>query len=262
MSVISFKGVNQVLNVVSGLASVESTTVYPRGVLIVTSSGSLRLGDGSTAGGTSVGTESSVAYADVTGKPTTLAGYGITDAISTTGGAITNDITVADGKGFGSATALAGKLIPTAGTGYNGPSTSDLVLGSQHGIGVFLDPGNDDSGSAFTIWSNLNPYSDTPGESNYKLKLNGDTGNLGIAGRVTAFGGFRGDLTGSVFGDDSTTIVDSVNNRVTSTLVSTAGTAPTASGDAGDVGEIRFDDNNIYIKTAGNGWRKVALSNI
>ena len=262
MSGISFKGVNQILNVVSGLASVESTTVYPRGVLVVTSSGSLRLGDGTTAGGAAVGTESSVAYADVTGKPTTLAGYGITDAISTGGGAITNDITVADGKGFGSATALAGKLIPTAGTGYNGPSTSDLVLGSQHGIGVFLDPGNDDSGSAFTIWSNINPYVGTPTEDNYKLKLNGDTGNLGIAGRVTAFGGFRGDLTGSVFGDDSTTIVDSVNNRVTSTLVSTAGTAPTASGDAGDTGEIRFDDDHIYIKTAGNGWRKVALSNI
>ena len=83
MSVISFKGVNQVLNVVSGLASVESTTVYPRGVLLVTSSGSLRLGDGTTAGGAAVGTESSVAYADVTGKPTTLAGYGITDGSGT-----------------------------------------------------------------------------------------------------------------------------------------------------------------------------------
>ena len=258
MAISSFKGVNQILDVVSGLASVEATTVYPRGVLLVTSSGSLRLGDGTTAGGAAVGTESSVAFADVTGKPTTLAGYGITDALANP---LSTDLNIADGKGFGSSAANAGKLIPTAGSGYNGPSSSDLVLGSAHGVGVFLDPGNDDSGSAFTIWSNINPYVGTPTEDNYKLKLNGDTGNLGIAGRVTAIGGFRGDLTGSVFGDDSTTIVDSVNNRVTSTLVANAGVAPTTNS-PGEVGEIRFDDNYIYVRTAGAGWKRANLSGI
>ena len=258
MALTSFKGVNQVLDVVSSLQSVESTTVYPTGVLIVNSSGNLKLGDGSTAGGTSVGTAASVAFADVTGKPTTLAGYGITDSVANPS---TVDINIADGKGFGSSAANAGKLIPTAGSGYNGPSSSDLVLGSAHGVGVFLDPGNDDSGSAFTIWSNINPYVGTPGEDNYKLKLNGDTGNLGIAGRVTARGGFRGDLTGSVFGDDSTTIVDSVNNRVTSTLVANPGTAPTTNS-PGETGEIRFDDNYIYVKTAGAGWKRANLSGI
>ena len=300
MALTSFKGVNQVLDVVSSLQSVESTTVYPTGVLIVNSSGNLKLGDGSTAGGTAVGTAASVAFADITGKPTTLAGYGITDTqftgtlLVTGGGGIrwanalgtrsvadqdtpdiydqsadtlsashiyANQVYLKDGGKIGKNTNNSGALIPTAGTGYNGPSVKDLVLGSEHGVGVFLDPGNDDSGSAFTIWSNINPYSGSPGEDNYKLKLNGDTGNLGIAGRVTAIGGFRGDLTGSVFGDDSTTIVDSVNNRVTSTLVANPGTAPTTNS-PGETGEIRFDDNYIYVKTAGAGWKRANLSGI
>ena len=128
MALTSFKGVNQVLDVVSSLQSVESTTVYPTGVLIVNSSGSLRLGDGTTAGGTSVGTESSVAFADVTGKPTTLAGYGITDGLANPS---PNDLNIADGKGFGSSAANAGKLIPTAGSGYNGPSSLETVAGGR-----------------------------------------------------------------------------------------------------------------------------------
>ena len=243
MAINSFKGINSVLDVVDTIASVESTTVYPRGVLIINSSGALRLGDGTTAGGTSVGTESSVAFADVTGKPTTLAGYGITDGLANPS---PNDLIIADGKGFGSSAANAGKLIPTAGAGYYGPSTQDLVLGSAHGIGVFLDPGNDDSGSAFTIWSNINPYVGTPGEDNYKLKLNGDTGNLGIAGRVTARGGFRGDLQGSVVADDSTVIIDGVAGTVaagalTGALPALDGSALTGITGGGGLGNLVED---------------------
>ena len=274
MALTSFKGVNQVLDVVSSLQSVESTTVYPTGVLIVNSSGSLRLGDGTTAGGTSVGTESSVAFADVTGKPTTLAGYGITDGLANPS---PNDLNIADGKGFGSSAANAGKLIPTAGSGYNGPSSLDLVLGSAHGIGVFLDPGNDDSGSAFTIWSNINPYVGTPGEDNYKLKLNGDTGNLGIAGRVTAKGGFRGDLQGSVVADDSTVIIDGVAGTVAAgaltgalpALDGSALTGITGGGGLGNVvedttpelgGDLVIGDNKLKYTATGNGGSQLVLA--
>jgi len=227
MPINSFKGINSILDVVTTIGSAESTTVYPRGVLLVNSAGNLKLGDGTTAGGTAVGTTSSVAFADVTGKPTTLAGYGITDALANP---LSENLDIADGKGFGSSAANAGKLIPTAGTGYNGPSEKDLVLGSEHGIGVFLDPGNDDSGSAFTIWSNLNPYTGTPTEDNYKLKLNGDTGNLGIAGRVTAKGGFRGDLQGSVVADDSTVIIDGVAGTVAASALTGPIANPTFTG--------------------------------
>ena len=256
MAINSFKGINSVLDVVDTIASVESTTVYPRGVLIVNSAGSLKLGDGTTAGGTSVGTASTVAFADITGVPgrdnaeqlvgglSVKPGFGIRlidsngaaqtrsvqdqntpdvyDQVSdsmTAGTILTNEVRIKDGGKIGKQGNAAGALIPTAGTGYNGPSVKDLVLGSEHGIGVFLDPGNDDSGSAFTIWSNLNPYVDTPGEDNYKLKLNGDTGNLGIAGRVTARGGFRGDLQGSVVADDSTVIVDGVAGTVSASVL-------------------------------------------
>ena len=274
MALTSFKGVNQVLDVVSSLQSVESTTVYPTGVLIVNSSGSLRLGDGTTAGGTSVGTESSVAFADVTGKPTTLAGYGITDGLANPS---PNDLNIADGKGFGSSAANAGKLIPTAGSGYNGPSSLDLVLGSAHGIGVFLDPGNDDSGSAFTIWSNINPYVGTPGEDNYKLKLNGDTGNLGISGRVTARGGFRGDLQGSVVADDSTVIIDGVAGTVAAgaltgalpALDGSALTGITGGGGLGNVvedttpelgGDLVIGDNKLKYTATGNGGSQLVLA--
>ena len=253
MPINSFKGINSILDVVTTIGSAESTTVYPRGVLLVNSAGNLKLGDGTTAGGTAVGTTSSVAFADVTGKPTTLAGYGITDALANP---LSENLDIADGKGFGSSAANAGKLIPTAGTGYNGPSEKDLVLGSEHGIGVFLDPGNDDSGSAFTIWSNLNPYTGTPTEDNYKLKLNGDTGNLGIAGRVTAKGGFRGDLQGSVVADDSTVIIDGVAGTVA---------ASTLAGDLGMVGtsqwptqqEVRVND---VFGNPGDGYTDLPIT--
>ena len=71
----------------------------------------------------------------------------------------------------------------------------------------------------------------------------------------------QGDITGSVFGDDSTAIVDAVNNTVIGTLVATAGTTPSASGDPGAVGEIRFDDDYIYVKTSA-GWKRSALNTL
>ena len=80
------------------------------------------------------------------------------------------------------------------------------------------------------------------------------TGDLTITGRT--------DIKGSVFGDDSTVIVDSVNNAVTAKLISVNGPEPTSGSDAGEVGEIRFSDNYIYIKTAGFGWKRANLSGI
>ena len=71
-----------------------------------------------------------------------------------------------------------------------------------------------------------------------------------------------GDVTGSVFADDSTQIIDSHSQTLYGTLVATAGTAPALSGDPGAVGEIRFDDNYIYIKTSGAGWKRAALSGL
>ena len=44
-------------------------------------------------------------------------------------------------------------------------------------------------------------------------------------------------------------------------IVATTATPPTANADPGDTGEIRYDDNYLYIKTA-SGWKRTALSGI
>ena len=82
------------------------------------------------------------------------------------------------------------------------------------------------------------------------------------AGYVTAGGNLTTDITGSVFGADSTQIIDAHSQTVSGTIIATAGTAPTASGQPGAVGEIRFDDNYIYVKTSGAGWKRAALSGL
>jgi len=46
------------------------------------------------------------------------------------------------------------------------------------------------------------------------------------------------------------------------TIVATAGSAPAAGSDPGDEGEIRFDNDYIYVKTPGGSWKRVALSSI
>jgi hypothetical protein len=50
-------------------------------------------------------------------------------------------------------------------------------------------------------------------------------------------------------------------DTITATIVATTATPPTANADAGDTGEIRYDDNYLYIKTA-SGWKRTALSGI
>lgn len=169
----------------------------------------------------------------ITNKPTTLAGYGISDA----------------------ATVSQGILAQTA-----------------------IQPGSNVSG------------------------LTNDVGYVTLAqltdGSITVDVNNSGDLVGSVFAQDSTVMIDGIlaavnldgtirgnvlpfqdsmwdlggtsnkfkdlylSGKANGTIVATAGTAPTASGDAGDVGEIRFDDNYIYIKTSGLGWRRAPLENI
>ena len=214
MAISSFKGVNQVLDVVSGLASVEATTVYPRSVLIVTSSGSLRLGDGSTAGGAAVGTASSVAFADITGVP------GRDNTQSLVGG-----LNVKPGFGI--------RLVDANGDAVNrsvaGTSTPD----------VYDKPS--DTLTASNVFTN---------------NLTVDTGNLGIAGRVTAIGGFKGDLTGSVVADDSTVIIDGVAGTVA---------ASTIVGDLGRVGAPQFLGSvpirvNDVWGAAGDGYTDLPMT--
>jgi len=181
-----------------------------------------------------VGYLTTVAFADLTATPTTLAGYGITDA----------------------ATAAQGGLAATA--IQPGASVSVLTNDAGYVTSTQLTDGS----------------------------LTVDVNN-------------SGDLIGSVFGDDSTILVDSIlsavnldgtirghvrpntnqhnlwdlgtdavrfkdlylNGKAKATIVAATATAPTANADPGDTGEIRYDDNYLYIKTA-SGWKRTALSGI
>ena len=179
-----------------------------------------------------VGYLTTVAFADLTDKPTTIAGYGITDA----------------------ATSAQGALASTA----IQPGGLISRLTNDSGFLTATDINN----GTFTV----------------------DVNNTG-------------DLIGSVFADDSTVMIDSIlaavnldqtirdhvkpfqdstwdlggssnkfkdlylSGKANGTIVATAGTAPTANADPGDTGEIRYDDNYLYIKTA-SGWKRTALSAI
>lgn len=51
------------------------------------------------------------------------------------------------------------------------------------------------------------------------------------------------------------------SDTINAKIVATTATPPTGNADAGDTGEIRYDDNYLYIKTA-SGWKRTALSGI
>ena len=59
------KGIEHILAVGKTIASEEATTVYPKGMLVVDSSNNIRVGDGSTAGGTGIAGASGYANTDV-----------------------------------------------------------------------------------------------------------------------------------------------------------------------------------------------------
>lgn len=71
-------------------------------------------------------------------------------------------------------------------------------------------------------------------------------------------GNIVGDLTGSVFSDNSSTMVDAINGALIG-KIQLEGTPPANSSSNGTVGEIRFDSDYIYICTANNLWKRVSL---
>ena len=87
-------------------------------------------------------------------------------------------------------------------------------------------------------------------------KLETTTNGIEVEGSITS------NFIGSVFADDSSQMLDAESQTLYGTIVATAGTAPTVSGQPGAVGEIRFDDNYIYVKTSGAGWKRASLSGL
>ena len=203
------------------------------------------------------------AFADLTSKPTTLSGYGISDAytktevdsaisssVLTSGSTHSIDIVAADStllvdsvNGTLNATTLTGALPAIDGSALTGITAT--TLGGQN-ASYYLDYNN------FTNTPTI-PSAYTDG--NVDAHLNQSTADpnevLSWTGSDYAWvaqsggGGGTGDTQGSVFGDDSTLLVDGVN----STINSSALTKPI---DLDDNEEVRFGtDNDMRIYHSG-----------
>lgn len=168
-----------------------------------------------------------VAFADLTGKPTTLAGYGIVDAL-TTG---SNISLLVNDSGYLKASDLQDGVITV-----DVNNTGDLVGSvfandSTTMIDSILAAVNLDG----TIRGNVIPFND----GIYNIgsgsnKFNTITANTFLG---TLNGLVNGDVTGSIFADNSALLVDGVNGTFTYTATTPTdwnGSAPTTVGDAID----------------------------
>ena len=128
------------------------------GVLIVDpSTNTIRMGDGSTQGGVAIagggGGGGSTAWADITGKPTTISGFGITDALTTT---LTSDAVIGNNKLKYTASGDGGSQLVLAKTMYSVPNTT--VFSSVGSIDLFIDSLSADTAqTAFRIFNNTDP---------------------------------------------------------------------------------------------------------
>jgi len=156
--------------------------------------GALPAIDGSALTGITV---ASVAFSNVTSTPTTIAGYGITDAFDAQYSSLINTPNTLDGFGITDAAPINGPFVgDLVGSVYADDST--LMIDGQNG--TILAPVSGD------VVGNV-------------------TGN--VTGNLT--GNVDGDVKGSVFADDSTLLVDGVNGKILSANLQ--GALPTIEGD-------------------------------
>ena len=156
-------------------------------------------------------------------NPTTLSGYGITDAQP-----LDSDLTAVAGL------TTTGLIVRTA----TGTAATRSVVAS--GIGISITNGDGISGNP-TITSNA-----SPNNSANTIVSRDASGNF-TAGTITAT--LSGNVTGNVTGNADT-------STRTSGISSAA--APTSSTAAGTTGEIRYDANYVYICIATNSWKRIA----
>jgi hypothetical protein len=95
------------------------------------------------------------------------------------------------------------------------------------------------------------------------IRFQGSAGSNGATIGMDGTSGTVNDLIISAYGGGERLRAETSGGiKVTGGFtLATAGTAPTSNSDAGATGEIRYDDNYIYIKTA-TGWKRASLSGI
>ena len=136
-----------------------------------------------------------VSFAQVTSPPTTLTGYGITDAATSAQGATADS----------ALQSVAFTDLTTTPTTLAGYGITDAASTAQGALA--------DSALQSVAFTDLTATPTTLGA--YGITDAATTAQGALADSAIQNGGsFDGDVTGSVFGDDSTVIVDAVNNRV------------------------------------------------
>jgi len=147
-----------------------------------------------------------VSFAQVTSPPTTLTGYGITDAATSAQG------TTADSA----LQSVAFTDLTTTPTTLAGYGITDSASSAQGALA--------DSALQSVAFTDLTATPTTLGA--YGITDAATTAQGALADSAIQNGGsFDGDVTGSVFGDDSAVIVDAVNNSVIVNNVEMTGAA-------------------------------------
>jgi hypothetical protein len=186
------------------------------------------------------------AFSDLTGTPTTLAGYGITDAV-TAGGDFEGNLL---GSVFADDSTL---LVDGVGGTIAGPISSQNWMAAYDGYVTISNGGNTVPGPIQIVASaNLDLSAGAGQVINANRNI---VAAEGVTGDLT--GNVTGDVNGSVFADDSTLLVDGVN----STINSSALTKPIALADNEKMTFGTDDDLEIFhnssngntiIENAGN----------
>lgn len=158
-------------------------------------------------------------------------------------------------SGFQNAAVGNSALMNTTGnrnTGIGALSGNDVIGGSDNTfLGYNAGDGITTGNSNTVIGANVTGL--TSSLANYVILADGSgnrrinipsTGNVLIA--TTTDGGYRLDVNGTA--------------RATQFFLSALNTAPASAGAAGVAGEIRVDASHIYICTATNTWKRVAIA--
>jgi hypothetical protein len=159
---------------------------------------------------------------------------------------------------IGNGSAIGGVQI----TGYTNEDAVDavgaaLVAGSHNGInftyGLTQDNANriDATVSISQLAQNLNL-------NNYNIT---GTGNINIAGNVTITGRFTGDYKGSIFGDDSTSLVNAIDSSINLDGTVKGNVVPD-SDTARNLGNITKRFNTLYLSNGITlGSRSISVLN-
>lgn len=185
---------------------------------------------------------SNVAFSELTGTPTTLSGYGITNAytkaeVDAQISAPTGDLT---GSVFGDDSTLLVDSINNkiVGTVDANISRSGTLVVSGDSVNIVTTAGGlllSSSAGATLLGSGTTSIVSSAGQiditANSTVNLSGSLFNVFTG--MTVRNGIDGDLTGSVFADDSTLLVDGVNGEIPAENV--IGTLPTLKGSVQEI---------------------------